>query len=117
MRVPADSIIKRAVELFSEYGGTITLDENDWEDEFTLGEARLIKNDEIPVNRFGGEIEIDLYDLLTARCLTNGYILMEYQSDQVFDSPGLDIYVMSFVIKDIYTDEIHYSLNNVYERT
>ena len=117
MRVPVDSIINRAKELFAEFGNTITLDENNWEDEFALGEIRLIKNDEIPVNRFAGEIEIDLYDLLTARCLSNGYILMEYQSDQVFDSPGFDVYVMSFIIKDIYTDEIHCSLNNVYERT
>lgn len=115
MRVPVDSIIKRAEEIFSEFGGTINCEEENWEDHFTLWEARLIKNGEVPVEHYCGEMEIGFYDLLTAMCLSNGYALMEYAMDQVFDSPGLDIYVLSFVLKDINSGEFYYSLNNVHE--
>ena len=46
----------------------------------------------------------------------SNYEVIMFAIDQVFDSPGLDIYVLSIVAKDKTTGKIITNLHNVYER-
>ena len=42
--------------------------------------------------------------------------LLALSVDKAFNSPGLDIYVMSIVIEDRSIGNIQFSLNNIYDR-
>lgn len=59
------------------------------------------------------EIEFDI--LIEEFVNTFDYKIVRMEYEQVFDSPGYDLYVMSFVIQDA-EGNLHYSFHNQYER-
>lgn len=61
-------------------------------------------------------VEISTEDFAWALCDKYNYQIDEWWSDNVFDSPGLDIYVLSFVLSNGLSNDSVYSFNNVYYR-
>jgi hypothetical protein len=61
-------------------------------------------------------VEIRTEDFATILCERNGCDLIEWCSDQVFDSPGLDIFVLSFIIENGLCIDLTYSFHNAYYR-
>ena len=61
----------------------------------------------------GGEYYIQ--DIAEEVCKQAGCQLNKFEIDKVFDSPGLDIYVLSFIIIDDKNEQI-VSFHNCYER-
>ena len=62
------------------------------------------------------DVEIRTEDFATILCERNGCDLIEWCTDQVFDSPGLDIFVLSFIIENGLCNDLTYSFHNVYYR-
>lgn len=58
--------------------------------------------------------EISTEEFAYALCDIYDYQIEEWECDNVFDSPGLDIYILSFVLSNGPSNDFTYSLNNVY---
>jgi hypothetical protein len=100
---------------FEAFGPNISLDKPDWKDCVSPEIAEAGGNGSlIPNWEDDDSIEFGIEDLAKAMCEANGFELIDYVVDQVFDSPGLDAYVASIVIAD--GDEETVSYHNVYNR-
>lgn len=105
-------IAERFGKLFEEFGPTIHCKEENWEDNFTLHEIRLINKGEVmKLNQRDGEFDIDLEDLLNARCALSHYAVIEY----AFESYHDEIFVLSFIMKNVFTGNYTYTLNAIYK--
>lgn len=118
--------VKEAIEeVYTEEGNYFSIDRDtgeSWEDAFhrTLpglpkGCFEIFKK---ILKEHGYEsddcVEISTEEFAYALCDTYNYQIEEWESDNVFDSPGLDIYVLSFVLSNGLSNDLVYSLNNVY---
>lgn len=123
--------IKETIEsVFVECGDYICVDKDDKDDEETWRDAFRGKfpdltEDDIDVlisiaNAHGWEndecLEINTDEFADVLCKRNGCELIKWCTDQVFDSCGLDIFVLSFVIDNDSCNELMYSFHNVYYR-
>lgn len=115
IRGPED-IVNYISNAFTDYGGTITFD-----DEVNIRnifpeivadaiEDGIIENE----YNFDSEPNYSLEDIA-------GYLfeqfdceLIAWETDEVFESPGCSIYVLSFIAKSA-GGKLFYSLNNVFE--
>jgi hypothetical protein len=61
-------------------------------------------------------VEISTEDFAWALCDKYEYQIDDWESDNVFDSPGLDVYVLSFVLSNGLSNDSVYSFNNVFYR-
>ena len=117
--------VKEIIEnVYSEHGGYICVhrDENEtWSQAFertfpdmTTDVIDVLAAIQRPWESDKGcEIETELFALtLCEKC---GYCIEAWQSDYVFESPGLDIFVLTFIIRGD-GDKLIYSINNTYYR-
>lgn len=106
------AIVERYGKLFEEFGPTIHCKEEDWEDNFTLHEIRLINRGEVTkLNQWDGEFDIDLEELLNAKCAFSDHCVIEYALESYHD----EIIVLSFIIKNLLNGNYSYALNAIYE--
>lgn len=100
---------------FETFGPNVSFEKPDWKDNVSPEIAEAYENDTlIPDWEDADSIEFGIEDLARAVCEANGFDLIDYVVDKVFDSPGLDVYVASIVIAD--GDNIVTSYHNVYNR-
>lgn len=100
---------------FEAFGPNISFDKPDWKDHVSPEIVEAYENGSLTPNwEDDDSIEFGIEDLAKAMCEANGIELIDYVVDQVFDSPGLDVYVASIVIAD--DDEEAVSYHNVYNR-
>ena len=100
---------------FEAFGPNISFDKPDWKDCVSPEIAEAYENGSLTPNQEDADsIEFGIEDLAKVMCEANGFNLIDYVVDQVFDSPGLDVYVASIVIAD--GDNIVTSYHNVYNR-
>lgn len=100
---------------FEAFGPNISFEKPDWKDCVSPEIAEAYENGTlIPNWEDDDSIEFGAEDLAKAMCDANNFDLIDYVVDQVFDSPGLDVYVASIVIAD--GDNIVTSYHNVYNR-
>ena len=59
---------------------------------------------------------MDTEEFADVLCERNGCDLIEWWTDQVFDSPGLDVFVLSFIIENGLCNDLTYSFHNVHYR-
>ena len=108
-------IMRQLENDFEAFGPNVNLEKPDWKDCVSPEIAEAYENDTLIPNYEDAEvIEFGAEDIAKAICEANGFELIDYVVDQVFDSPGLDVYVASIVIAD--GDNIITSYHNVYER-
>lgn len=115
-----NEVQERIEDLYYDYGNYICLykdDDKTWEQQleeehFSKEEIEFIKNK----YNFEEEIEIPTQEYATALCDMNGYNLVEWVSDQVFESCGYDLYILSFAINNGPCNNTVYSFHNVHER-
>lgn len=120
--------IKETIEgVFVECGDYICVDKDSgetWRDAFKRKLPDLVEEDiDILIsitNAHGWEndegVEMCTDEFADVLCERNGCDLIEWCSDQVFDSPGLDIFVLSFIIENGLCNDLVYSFHNVYYR-
>ena len=114
LMLTATQIVEVVSSLYTEHGETISID-NDEElsTYFDTEIISLIKNGELkPDYEYGGSVEYTVESICYALCDKYGYNVKDYVTDMVFDSPGLDIYVMSVAVED--GTEVITSFHNVY---
>lgn len=100
---------------FETFGPNVSFDKPDWKGSVSPEIVEAYENGFlIPDWEDADSIEFGIEDLAKAMCEANGFELIDYVVDQVFDSPGLDVYVASIVIAD--GDNIETSYHNVYNR-
>lgn len=105
-------IVERYGKLFEEFGPIIHCKKENWEDNFTLNEIRLINKGEVTkLNQWDGGFDIDLEELLNARCALSGYCVIEYALESYHD----EIVVLSFIVRNNFTGNYAYALNAIYE--
>ena len=108
-------LMKQLENDFETYGPNVSLDKLDWKGELPLEIVEAYENGFlIPDWEDTDSIEFGIEDLAKAMCEANGFELIDYVVDKVFDSPGLDVYVASIVIAD--GDKKVASYHNVYNR-
>lgn len=120
--------IKETIEdVFVECGKYICVDKDTgetWRDAFRRTFPNLLEEDiDILisiVNIYGYEnvegIEMYTGEFARVLCERNDCDLIEWQVDQVLDSPGLDVFVLSFIIENGLCNDLTYSFHNVYYR-
>lgn len=120
--------IKETIEdIFVECGDYICVDKDGietWRNAFRRKFPNLLEEDiDILIaitNSHGWEndegIEMCTDEFADVLCERNGCNLAEWCSDQVFDSPGLDVFVLSFVIENGLCNDLVYSFHNVHYR-
>lgn len=121
MRLSPEELISRVEELFTDHGEAIScdgIDDEMFEQLFTERERNLIKNGKIEILSYcnSKEFEVCVEEILAALCKESDYELLDSYIVKAFDGPSLDVYVFSFVIKDSRTGDVHWSLNNIYDR-
>lgn len=115
MKVKAHELIAQLENDFETFGPNVSFDKPDWKDNVAPEIAEAYENDTlVPDWEDADSIEFGIEDLAQAMCEANGFELITYVVDKVFDSPGLDVYVASIVIAD--GDEEIASYHNVYNR-
>jgi len=108
-------LMKQFENDFETFGPNISLDKPDWKDNVSPEIAEAYENGFlIPNWEDTDSIEFGIEDLAKAMCEANGFELIDYVVDKVFDSPGLDVYVASIVIAD--GDKKVVSYHNVFNR-
>ena len=124
MNKTIDEIREIIENVYSEYGDYICIDRDEDETWLQAFERAFpdMTADVIDVlvaiqhpwkSSEGCEIEMELFALtLCEKC---GYCIEIWQSDQVFDSCGLDIFVLTFIIRGD-GNKLAYSINNTYYR-
>lgn len=120
--------IKETIEdIFVECGDYICVDKDSgetWRDAFRRQFPDMLEEDIdilISIANSHGWLNDEGVEMCTDEfadvlCERNGYDLNEWCSDQVFDSPGLDVFVLSFIIENGLCNELTYSFHNVYYR-
>lgn len=122
-----DNIRETIESVFVECGDYICVDKDGvetWRDAFRRKFPNLLEEDiDILIsitNAHGWEndegIEMCTDEFADVLCERNGCGLIEWQTDEVFDSPGLDIFVLSFIIENSLRNELAYSFHNIYYR-
>jgi hypothetical protein len=108
-------LMKQFENDFETFGPNVSLDKPGWKDELPLEIVEAYENGFlIPDWEDTDSIEFGIEDLAKAMCEANGFELIDYVVDKVFDSPGLDVYVASIVIAD--GDKKVVSYHNVFNR-
>ena len=120
--------IKETIEdVYVECGDYICVDKDTgetWRDAFRRKFPNLLEEDIdilIAITNSHGwlndeGVEMDTEEFADVLCKRNGYDLIEWWTDQVFDSPGLDVFVLSFVIENGLCNDLMYSFHNVHYR-
>lgn len=118
--------IKETIEdVYDECGNYICVDKDTgetWRDAFRRNFPDLLEEDiDILISitiAHGWEndegVEMCTDEFADVLCERNGCDLVEWCTDQVFESPGLDVYVLSFVIENSLSNDLVYSFNNVH---
>ena len=100
---------------FTACGNYIVFDKEDWKDHVDAVIIEAYENGTLTPNFEDGDyIEFCIEDIAQAECKANGFELVDYVVDQVFDSPGLDVYVATFTIAE--GDCKVTSYHNIYNR-
>ena len=108
-------LMKQLENDFETFGPNVSFDKPGWKDNVSPEIAEAYENDTlIPTWEDANSIEFGIEDLAEAMCEANGFELIDYVVDKVFDSPGLDVYVASIVIAD--GDKKVVSYHNVFNR-
>ena len=100
-----DNIITTLCDLFAEYGSYLNIEDNYQQYDI-----------EIPTHLFDSYGEASFEEIAEYILEKSNYEVVMFAMDKVFDSPGLDVYVLSIVAKDKTTGKIITNLHNVYER-
>ena len=100
-----DNLISTLCDLFTEYGSYLNIEDNYQQYDI-----------EIPTHLFDSYGEASFEEIAEYILKKSNYEVICFAIDQVFDSPGMDIYVLSIVAKDKTTGKIITNLHNVYER-
>lgn len=120
--------IKETIEnVFVECGDYICVDKDSgetWRDAFRRKFPDLTEEDiDILIsitNAHGWEndMSVEMYtdEFADVLCKRNSCNLIEWRTDQVFDSCGLDIFVLSFMIENGLCNDLTYSFHNVHYR-
>lgn len=107
--------VKKIIEnLFEENGEYIVYDFND-EVLDAPQELKPILEKVEPAYSYQDGKEYHLLDIAEELCRQAGCQLNRFEIDDAFDSPGLDIYVLSFIIIGDKNEQI-ISFHNFYER-
>ena len=114
LMLTASQIVEIVSTLYTDHGETISIDnDEDLSTYFDTEIISLIKSGKLkPDYSYGGSVEYTVESICYALCDEYGYNVKDYVTDNVFDSPGLDVYVMSVSVEDR-TDVIT-SFHNVY---
>ena len=98
----ASEIVKIVSTLYTDHGETISIDNDEnLHAYFDTEIISLIESGELkPDYEYNGSVEYTVESICYALCDKYGYSVNDYVTDMVFDSPGLDVYVMSFVVED-----------------
>ena len=100
---------------FIACGDYVCLDKDDWKDYVDSAVIEAYENGTLTPNfEDKNYIEFCMEDIAQVECKANGFELIDYVVDQVFDSPGLDVFVASFVIAEGEDEVVSY--HNVYNR-
>lgn len=101
---------------FTAEGRYVSLDRNDWRDYVSPEIYEAYENGTlIPRYESSSSIEFCIEDIAEAACNAEGFELIDYVIDQVFESPGLDIYVATITIANKAGTETLTSYHNIYE--
>ena len=99
-----DNIITTLCDLFAEYGEYLDIEDNYQQYDI-----------EIPTHLFNRYGEASFEAIAEYILERSNYEVIMFAIDTVFNSPGLDVYVLSIVAKDKTTGKIITSLHNVHE--
>lgn len=99
-----DNIITSLCDLFAEYGSYLDIEDNYQQYDI-----------EIPTHLFDRYGEASFEAIAEYILKKSNYEVIMFAIDTVFDSPGLDVYVLSIVAKDKTTGKIIANLHNVHE--
>lgn len=99
-----DNLISTLCDLFAEYGEYL-----DIEDNFQQYDI------EMPTHLFDNYGEASFEEIAEYILERSNYEVIMFAIDSVFNSPGLDVYVLSIVAKDKTTGKIIANLHNVHE--
>ena len=129
MKKTIDEVMRTIEAMFEEFGETVSVETeySDSEDDFKIFKQfdddiyeMFVNEIFVPFQKYtyssGEECLYDLANIAETYLKKYGYMLEEWDSAQAFDSPGCDIYVMSYVVRDLETGKIFYSFHNFYER-
>lgn len=120
--------VKERIETLYSLGGNYIViyrldDSYDWEtafktaeQDFTPQEVEILVRKYIPKTEFEDCIEIETELFASDLCEANGYKLEIWESDQVFDSCGYDLFILSFAISNGPSNDWVFSFHNSYER-
>ena len=120
--------IKETIEdVYVECGDYICVDKDTgetWRDAFRRKFPNLLEEDiDILISIINAHewlndegVEMDTEEFANVLCERNDCDLIEWWTDQVFDSPGLDVFVLSFVIENGLCNDLTYSFHNVHYR-
>lgn len=101
---------------FTAEGKFVSLDKDDWKDHVAPEIYEAYENGTlIPDYEDNYSIEFCIEDIAKAACEAKGFELIDYVIDQVFESPGLDIYVATITIANKDGTETLTSYHNIYE--
>lgn len=120
--------IKETIEnVFVECGDYICVDKDSgetWRNAFRRKFPDLTEED-IDVltsitnaHEWENDMSVEMYtdEFADVLCKRNSCNLIKWCTDQVFDSCGLDIFVLSFMIENGLCNDLTYSFHNVYYR-
>lgn len=120
--------IKETIEdVYRECGDYICVDKDTgetWRDAFRRKFPNLLEEDiDILISITNAHewlndegVEMDTEEFADVLCKRNGCDLIEWWTDQVSDSSGLDVFVLSFIIENDLCNDLTYSFHNVHYR-
>lgn len=114
LMLTATKIVEMVSTLYTDHGETISIDsDEDLSTYFDTEIIALIESGELkPDYSYSDCVEYTVESICYALCDKYGYNVKDYAEDNVFESPGLDVHVMSVAIED--GTEVITSFHNVY---
>lgn len=112
-----DNFIPLIHSIWTDYGPWLEDDdiddifENFLQDKLSYDEIKRLSEALYDTGR-----EIGFSDLFTELIIFSNWRIIDFSIDLIYDSVSLDIWILSFVLKDIETGKIRACLNQPYKR-
>lgn len=104
--------------LFGDYGDIVSFDKEDGmlEDRLAPIIVEAIEQGVIEdVYNFNGEYSFSVEDIASFLFEMFDSEIIAWESERVFDSPGYDLYILSYIVRRNEDNHTFYSLNNTHD--
>lgn len=107
-------------EIYQAYGETIETDDLSIFEPFDTELHNMVSDgDIVPITHeysYGTEYSFDLWEIANILFMKYNWCITDWASDQVYDSTGYDVFVLSFCLREEFGNETYVSFHTVYER-